>query len=225
MIPVTYIIIGITCVVSFIGFQNRDLLNKFLFNAYQVAHRKEYWRLFSNGLIHGGIMHLLMNMYVLYLFGISGGANFQRDQLLLGVEGTFLEDFGFRGIIYYIVLYIGGLFVSSLPSLMKHGNNPSYNSLGASGATSAVLFSCILLNPTLSLSFIFFPFFPIPAVVLGILYLWYEHYMGKKGGTGIAHDAHIGGAVFGILFTIFIHPQYAKEFVTEISELINFIAA
>jgi len=202
MIPVTYIIIGITCVVSFIGFQNRELLNKFLFNAYQVAHRKEYWRLFSNGLIHGGTGHLLMNMFVLWAFGV-------------GVEQNFAEHFDTKGRIYFIILYVVALFVSSLPSLRKHANNPSYNSLGASGATSAVLFSFIIMQPLESLYLFFIPI-GIPAFIVGIGYLYYENYMGKKGNTGIGHDAHFSGAIFGALFTIFLKPELVTLFFGQI---------
>jgi len=211
MIPITYIIIAITCAVSFIAFKNRELLNKFLFNAYQVAQRKEYWRLFSNGLIHGGTSHLFMNMFVLWMFGT-------------GVEQNFEEIFGGKGTVYFILLYVLALFFSSLPSLRKHANNPSYNSLGASGATSAVLFSYIVMQPLNSLYLFFIPI-PIPAFLVGIGYLFYENYMGKKGGTGIGHDAHFSGAVFGALFTIFLKPELAMYFVNQILSFFqNFFA-
>ena len=155
-------------------------------------------------------------MYILYLFGIAGGGDIDGQRFLPGVEETFATKFGMKGLIYYVILYVGALFFSSLPALKKHGGNPGYNSLGASGATSAVLFSAIIIHPTMGLRFIFFPFFAIPAFAIGILYLIYENYQGKKGGTGIAHDAHIGGAVFGILFTLFIHPKFGLEFLEQI---------
>ncbi|MEM7161546.1 MAG: rhomboid family intramembrane serine protease [Bacteroidota bacterium] len=220
MFPVSYIIIGITSLVSIIAFNNRALSNKLIFNAYQVAHRKEIWRMFTNGLIHGGYFHLLVNMWALYLFGWAGSLNFNETTHFSGVELSFVEDFEHLGILYYIILYVGALFISSIPALWKHGNNPSYNSLGASGATSAVVFSCIILHPTMSLNLFFVPI-PIPAFVIGIAYLGFESYMNKRKGTGIAHDAHLSGALFGIVFTLFLRPSYGRDFIYEITNMFN----
>ena len=81
----------------------------------------------------------------------------------------------------------------------------------ASGAVSAVIFAAILWNPRMRLSFFFIPI-GIPAYIFGPLYLAFEFYMDKRGGSGIAHDAHIGGAVFGILYVLFINIDKGKEF-------------
>ena len=201
MTSITIIIIIITSIVSFRAFQNYDLRNKFLFNAYQVAHRKEFWRMFSNGLIHANWSHLILNMFVLYMFGDA-------------VEYAFSYYFEFKGVFYYLILYVGALFISSIPALRKHANNPSYNSLGASGATSAVLFSAIVIYPT---QWMLFP--PVPFFLFGIIYLFYEHYMGKRGGTGIAHDAHFAGAIYGVAFTLFIRPDFGMEFISQITKM------
>jgi membrane associated rhomboid family serine protease len=96
--------------------------------------------------------------------------------------------------------------------MLKHQDQPSYRSLGASGAVSAVLFAVICWNPTLSLSLMFIPI-PIPAYIFGPLYLLFEYYSLKKGNTGIAHDAHIGGAIFGILFVLMLDPSKGIQFV------------
>ncbi|MEZ5023488.1 MAG: rhomboid family intramembrane serine protease [Chitinophagales bacterium] len=56
--------------------------------------------------------------------------------------------FCFAGGFLYALVYILGMVASShIPSLIKHKDSPYYNSLGASGAVSAVLFAAILLNP------------------------------------------------------------------------------
>ena len=56
----------------------------------------------------------------------------------------------------------------------------------------------------------------IPPLVFGVLYLAYEKYMEKRGGSNIAHDAHIWGAVFGFLFTLLFVPDAFMNFVAEL---------
>jgi membrane associated rhomboid family serine protease len=87
--------------------------------------------------------------------------------------------------------------------------------VGASGAVFAVLFSFILINPTATLGIMFIPI-PIPAFVLGILYLAVEWYMGKRGKTNIGHDAHFWGGIFGIVFTILLHHEFIQGFYYQI---------
>ncbi|MHB1278123.1 MAG: rhomboid family intramembrane serine protease, partial [Bacteroidia bacterium] len=79
-------------------------------------------------------------------------------------------------------------------------------SLGASGGVSGVVFSYMLLNPFAELGLLFIPF-RIPAFIFGPLYLLYSHYMSRRGGDNINHDAHLWGAVAGIIFTFISYPD------------------
>mgnify|MGYP003705051067 CR=1 FL=1 len=90
-----------------------------------------------------------------------------------------------------------------------------YNALGASGAVSAVIFSFIVLAPTAQLGFFFIPV-PIPAYLFGLIILGIEHYLSRRGNTGIAHDAHFWGSIFGVVFTILMKPQLAIDFIHKI---------
>jgi membrane associated rhomboid family serine protease len=65
--------------------------------------------------------------------------------------------------------------------------------------------------PDAPLTFVFFPFFSIPAWGIGLGYLAYEYYMDKRGGSNVAHDAHLGGAVFGIAFMLVFHFNDVKS--------------
>ena len=98
-----------------------------------------------------------------------------------------------------------------MPSFLKQQDNSSYRSFGASGAVSAVIFAAILWDPSMRLGILFIPF-PIPAYIFGPIYLAIEYFSMKRGGTGIAHDAHLGGAVFGILFVLLLNINKGKEF-------------
>ena len=199
---ITYIIIGITVLVSVLCFNNAELFDKGKFNAYDVKHSNQWYRFFTYGFLHAGWLHLLINMMVLYSFGT--------------VVETYLKFyFPVKYMLYFILLYLGGLILSIIPAYGKNKNNVFYNSVGASGAVSAVVFSSIILYPSGKI-FLFFIPIGIPAPVFGVLYLAYEYYMSKKGGDNIGHDAHLWGAIFGLLFTLAIRPQFGLDFLRQI---------
>jgi membrane associated rhomboid family serine protease len=106
--------------------------------------------------------------------------------------------------------------MSSLYSYERNKDNIYYNSLGASGAVSAVVFAYILLFPTAKLGFLFIPI-PIPGWLFGFIFLGIEYYLGKRGNTGVAHDAHFFGAVFGLIFTIVLKPGLVTIFFDQLT--------
>jgi len=203
---ITLIIIGITVLVSIAAMENPELKGKLMFNAFLIHHKKQWYRFFSNGLIHANWLHLLLNMYALWMFG-------------KGVEGAFSYEFiyGAKGPYFFILLYAGGLIMSSLYSYEKHKHDMYYNSLGASGAVMSVMFAYVVLAPTAKLGLIFLPFVQVPAYILGLMILALEHYFSRRPGTtGIAHDAHYWGAIYGIVFTIAMKPSLAMDFIHKI---------
>ena len=206
VLSVTIIIIAITVLVTFSANGRPELYAKLLFNPYQVFHRKEWHRIFTHALIHdrNNIFHLFFNMFVLYSFG----------QL---VEEILNANMGGFGIPYYLVIYVGGVAVATIPALVKHKDNYGYNSVGASGAVSAVLFSAIAFVPfSGGIGILFIPV-SIPPLIFGVLYIAYEMYMQRRGGTNIAHDAHIWGALFGFVFTLLCVPGAFSNFVAEVT--------
>ena len=212
--PVTIILCVITGGISLLAFNNQELLKKLLMNPYQVVHHKEYQRLFTHGFIHADYMHLFFNLFVFYSFGQQIELVFTERQYfnIVFPETVFWGEAA--GISRYLMLYIGALLFATLPSIIKHRNNPGYNSLGASGAVSAVLIAFIMMFPTAKLALFFI--IPMPAWAAGILFFVYEGYMNKRGGTGIAHDAHIWGAVFGLMLITVIQPAVWVRFLSEL---------
>ncbi|HTA62388.1 MAG TPA: rhomboid family intramembrane serine protease [Bacteroidia bacterium] len=188
---------------SFWAFNDANIFTKFLFSPYATFHNKQYYRLFTHAFLHGDYMHLAFNMYALYLFG----------QVL--EEQYFPMLFQEKAVFYYILLYVGGIFFSSLYDFIKQRDNPNYSSVGASGAVTAIVFSAILINPTMGMGILFIPFF-IPAWSFGGLYLIYSWYMGKRQLDNIGHNAHFWGAVFGFVFTILLKPALLPRFFSEI---------
>jgi len=208
MISLTVSIIGVTVVLSFIGFRNREFLSRMLFIPYLIAHSKQYYRFVSHAFMHDpkNLFHLFFNMFVLYQFGLNVELYFKSSSPVLGT-------------IYYLILYFGAVIFSSLRDYSKYKDDPNYIALGASGAVSAVLFSHIIIYPTTALYLFFIPI-PIPSFIFGGLYLWFEHYMDKKGGDHIAHGAHLYGALFGVIFTIFTNFALIPSFFAQIQDYI-----
>jgi membrane associated rhomboid family serine protease len=192
---ITLVIIIITCIISISAFSNQKIIEDLIFYPPAVSQHKQWYRFFSCGLIHADWAHLFFNMYVLYAFG-SG----QHKQ---GVEFIFKDVFDQKGAILYLVMYVSALAVCLIPTYNKNKNNYSYRSLGASGAVSAVVFSYMLFNPTQGMGLLFLPVY-IPGFLFGIIYLAVSSWLDRKGGSNINHSAHIWGAIYGIVFTIFV---------------------
>ena len=200
---VSFIIIGITVLVSFLSFQNTEMFTKLKFNPYLIKHHKQWYRFISHSIVHADWMHLIINMYVLYSFGDI-------------VEATFFNLFGFKGLMYFILLYVGGVLFSSIYDYGKQKDNPYFNAVGASGAVSAVVFASILIYPAGSI-FLFPIPFPIPSWAFGLLYIVYSAYMGKRGGDNVGHNAHLWGAIFGLIFTLITIPNIISNFIAQLS--------
>ena len=194
----TIIIIIITSVVSYMAWQNGELFQKLKFNAWYIREDKEWYRFFSYALLHADWGHLLVNMFVLWSFS---------DIVLR----FFRLDFGNMAGLYFLLLYVGGVFFSTVFDYFKHRNNIYYNAVGASGAVSAVLFASIILYPNGRIFFFFIPI-GIPAWIFGILYLVYSAYMGKRNVDNIGHSAHFWGAVYGVIFTLLINGDNIGRF-------------
>jgi len=203
MRALTFILIGITVITSISAFNNKQLQSRWIFNPYLVNVNKQYYRFFSSGFIHADYIHLVFNMIALYYFGRT-------------IEFIFTMNHGVLGKVYFLLLYLGGVIVSDVPSFIKHRNNPGFNSLGASGGVASVLFGSILYRPLVDLCI--YGIICIPAFILGTLYLIYSYFSGKQMADNINHDAHLFGALYGIVFTIALNPPVVIGFFNEIKE-------
>lgn len=199
MLSITISIILLTAIISFTAFSNHKVLSDLIFHPTSVIQRNQWYRFITSGFIHADLTHLAFNMFTLYFFGKSW-------------EAVYINYLGVPKFMY-LVFYFTALIVSDIPSFIKHKNHYNYQSLGASGAVSAVVFSMILLMPWQTL-YVFV--FPIPAILYAVLYLGYTIYMSKKGNDNINHDAHLWGALYGIVFTIAIKPEIFQVFIQQL---------
>lgn len=189
-------------IVSIMGMNDMNFKYKMMMSPEKVKHHGEWYRIFSHGWVHGDYMHLFFNVFVLWQFGP-------------GAEHALTVQYGTAGPWVFLLLYLGGLCAATVPSIKKHSENSAYWSLGASGAVSAVLFATIIVYPLVPLNLLLIPL-DIPGWIFGILYLAFEYYSNHQGRTNIAHDAHIFGGLFGIIFIFAVIPGSAQNLVQQI---------
>lgn len=198
---ITYILIGVTVLVSFYAFQSPSLMSSLIMNPYVTNHNRQYYRFISSGFVHKDHMHLLWNMFSLYFFGIA-------------IESEFQARFGSAGGLYFIALYVLAIVVSDIPTYLKRKNDPRYNSLGASGGVSAVIFAFIIFEPLANICL--YIALCMPGFILGGLYIIFSWYQGRKANDNINHDAHLYGALFGFIFCVIVAPSSIGDFIEQI---------
>ena len=182
---VTIVIIAANALISYKGFNDYGFFERYKFNVGAVR-RGEQIRVFSSGFLHVDWMHFFVNMFTLYFFA----------DIVVTELGT----------VNFLVVYIVSLILGNLLSLYFHQNEYHYSAVGASGAVTGILYSAILLEPSMSLYMFFIPI-PIPAYVFGIGYLLYSIYGMKQRIGNIGHDAHFGGAIGGFVVTLMLLPS------------------
>jgi membrane associated rhomboid family serine protease len=197
----TYLIIAVTVGISFYGFKNPTFIKKWMMNPYLINTRGQYYRFLTSGFIHKDHVHLLFNMISFYFFGMV-------------VERVFKNVFQEFSWIYFLGLYLLAILVSDIPTFFKQKDNPGYNALGASGGVSAVIFAFVIFEPLRHICLYFA--LCLPGFILGTLYVVYSYYQGTRGKDNINHDAHLYGALFGILFCVVLYPPSLKRFIEQI---------
>lgn len=200
MTSYTVIIVVITSLISFIAFSNIKLMDSLIFWPPAVSMRHQYWRFITCGLIHADFMHLLFNMFTLYFFGRA-------------LENLYMGELGLQHY-YFLILYILALIFANIPTYLKRKEDYSYRSLGASGAVCAVVFAAILIRPWAE---IWLYGIRMPALIYAVLFMVYSVYMAKRGGDNVNHDAHIWGAIFGIVFTLLVDHETFGNFINSLA--------
>ncbi|MBF9253109.1 rhomboid family intramembrane serine protease [Pontibacter sp. 172403-2] len=201
---ITLILIGITVLVSWQAWQKPELMHRWIFQPYAVQRDNSWYRFLTSGFLHADFSHLFFNMFTLYFFGTN------VEYTLIGIFGTI------AGELCYLLVYLGGIIVSDIPTYLKHRNDPGYRALGASGGVASVLFASILFYPTVDVCL--FAALCIPGFIFGVLYMMYSYFSGKRMGDNINHDAHFYGALYGFVLSLLLVPSAFPGFISQISQ-------
>ncbi len=185
--PGAAVILVVTLAASLIGlYAAPQLIERSLFRPYWFLRRRQYDTIYMSGFVHADLGHLLFNMITFYYFAFG----FERAV----------------GTIAFLALYFVGLVASHACTYFKHKEHPEYASLGASGAISAVLFAYIVYFPGTTLMIMFLPV-PIPAPLFAIGYVAYSYWAARHQQGRINHDAHLCGALSGLVFVAVTDPR------------------
>ncbi len=180
----TLAIIAANVVVSLRGFKDHLFFERYKFGISAIRGGQKD-RMFTSGFLHVDGSHLFLNMFTLYSFA---------DVVIRWL-----------GAPLFLLMYFVSLIAGSLLALFFHRDEPYYSAVGASGAVTGILYAAILLQPDMQLGIMFIPI-PLPAYVIGILYMLYSIYGMKKRLGNIGHTAHFGGAVGGYVTTLLFKP-------------------
>ncbi|HWY78457.1 MAG TPA: rhomboid family intramembrane serine protease [Verrucomicrobiae bacterium] len=180
----TIAVIAVTCLVSIHGFRDPSFVQRFIFWPEAILRDKQGYRLITAGFLHLNWFHLLGNMYSLYAFG------------------KYMEMY--LGALPLLTIYFSSIVGGDLLSLFLHRHH-DYRALGASGGVCGVIFASIFLLGS-DIRFLFLPL-PIPAWLYAIAYLLFFFYGIKAGKDNVGHDAHLGGAIIGLVVATGFYPE------------------
>lgn len=178
-------------IISIKGFKSPWIMDRYLFWPERVLANKEYHRLFTNAFFHQDVRHLVFNCVTLILFGET-------------IEKS-------AGIVPLLLLFFLSVLGGSLLSLYIHRHD-NYRALGASGGTCGLVIGYTLLCPGGEIGFLFLPdALSFPGFVYAILFFIGSIYAAHYRYDNIAHEAHIGGGITGLLFGALWNPSGVRS--------------
>jgi membrane associated rhomboid family serine protease len=183
--PATIIVLVVTALASFYAFQRPDIKERWIFNPQAILADKQFYRMITSGLIHADWIHFGFNAFSFYSFGRNIEEVYGAKTLLL--------------------IYGSSILGGSLLSLIIHRNH-DYRALGASGGVCGVIFASIFLLPGSSITMFPLPI-GIPAWLYAVLFLDGSFIAHRKQADNIGHDAHLGGAIVGLLLSAGMYPE------------------
>ncbi len=171
--------------VSLYGFRQRAFFERYKFHVGEILGRKAWDRLLVSAFLHANLLHLFFNMWALYVFG----EHLNKD----------------LGSAVFLLLYGLSLLGGDVFALLFHRNHPSYSAVGASGAISGVVFASIFLTPGIRIMIFPLPI-GMPAWVFALGYTAFTLFGIRSQRGNIGHEAHLGGAVAGMLIAAALRP-------------------
>lgn len=181
---VSILIIAVTCFFSYKGFKDSNFFAKLEFEVEKILLYRDYKRLVTSTFVHVNWQHLIFNMVTLLFFSFD------------------LESF--FGPVKFLLLYFASEIGGNLLALLIHRNNPSYSSVGSSGAINGLIFAAIAIFPGMRIII-------IPGWLFGLIFILYSIYGIRSRKDNIGHEAHLGGALTGMIIAVLFHPAAITE--------------
>ncbi|MBS1493552.1 MAG: rhomboid family intramembrane serine protease [Bacteroidetes bacterium] len=196
--PVTFTLLFANIAISLWAFYSNPIyFERFSEWPYQIIHEKRYYQVLTSAFLHANFMHLFFNMLALFSFGVF-------------LETVFRNSFGeIYGSLYFFIIYFVSLFLGSLLTVVFNYKNPMYVAVGASGAVSGVVFAYVILFPMNTIGVFFVP---MPAFIFAFIYIGASIWGMKSKFGNIGHEAHLGGAIGGVISTIILIPDAPRIF-------------
>jgi membrane associated rhomboid family serine protease len=183
---IAILLIIVTVLVSYKGFTDSAFFDRYKFEVDKILIYKDYKRLVTSGFLHVNWMHLLFNMFSLYLFSglVEGGL----------------------GSLSFLVIYFASLIGGGLFSLLIHRRHADYSSVGASGAVWGVLFACVALFPGMAISLFPLPI-SLPIWLYALIFVLFTIYAIRSKRNNIGNESHLGGALVGMVLALIMNPM------------------
>lgn len=219
--PVATFICLATIATSIVAFQNEYLKQKFMLRPYSLVERKTYYTVLTSGLIHANWWHLIMNMIAFYFFAFSLEHDMTYLQVIKLTDGsseTAQTVYEIIGHAKFLAIYLISLVLADITTIIKYRNVPSYASLGASGAISGVLISAVILTPAMGNQIYIWG---IPGWAFALLYILGSYVNSLRSRDNVAHEAHLWGALAGLIFTPIFFPHDSWKFVEDVAKLLG----
>jgi membrane associated rhomboid family serine protease len=188
--PVTLILMALTTTVSVFAFNNPKLADTLVLDVGAVRERGEYQRLFTSGFVHGDYIHLTVNMLTLLSFG-------PILELARGV-----------GAARFTLLYLISLLAGSAMAYLDNFHRADYRVLGASGAIAGVMVAFSVIAPLYIVQVFFI--LPMPVVIFTAGFIGWSMWAARNVRDNIAHSAHLGGALAGLVVTCILWPHEVR---------------
>ncbi len=201
--PVTYtLLFANIAIYVWITYMKPELFEKFAERPYEIVNHHKYYQVITSAFLHADLMHIAFNIFTLFSFGPV-------------LEGMFVMNFGqVEGSLYFFLIYFISLLSGSLLTLVFNYKNPGYVAVGASGAISGIIFSYVLFFPFSKLLVFFIP---MPAFLFAFVYVGVSIYGVKNKFGNIGHEAHLGGALGGVIATFLLIDGAFKFFLSHFS--------
>lgn len=191
--PVSLFLIAVTVLTSLGAFSVPGAIARFGLSPWQMRREGRWYQMVTSGFLHADLGHLFFNMFTLFFFG-------PPIERVLGGAGL-------------LIVYLGSMIAGSLLAFLRHGNDPRYRAIGASGAISGVLFGFILFEPFARIYIFLLPV-GIPAILFALGYVAISIFGMRTRLGRIGHDAHLGGAIGGVILTIVLYPDVVRIFLS-----------